>query len=198
MKILAFTDVHGKREKVKGIIRKFIKNKPDILICAGDLSEFGRNIDRIASNLNNLKKTILIIPGNHEMDEEIEKITKDNEYIINIHKGAYGVDDYVFFGYGGGGFSKLDSKFERLSKKFKKSIKKGKKIIFVTHAPIYNTKLDELNSEHLGNKSTRKFIEEVHPDLVICGHFHENEQVTDYIGKTKVINPGYDGLIIDL
>lgn len=198
MKILAFTDLHGKREIVNNLIRRCINEKPDILVCAGDLSEFGRHIGKIAANLNNLKKTILIIPGNHESEEEIVNISRDNKNIINIHKRSYEIDNYIFLGYGGGGFSKEDHRFEKISENFKKIIKKGRKIIFVTHAPIYNTKLDQLDSRHLGNKNTRMFIEDVHPDLVICGHFHENEQVIDYVGKTKIINPGYDGLIIDL
>ena len=198
MKILAFTDLHGKREIVNGIIRKTINEKPDLLICAGDLSEFGRQIERIATNLNKLNKIILIIPGNHETDEDISKICKDNKNIINIHKGVYEKDNYLFFGYGGGGFNKEDPKFENISMKFKKMINKGKKIIFVTHAPIYNTKLDLLNGEHLGNKNIRRFIDDIEPKLVICGHFHENELLTDYVKKTKIINPGYEGMIIKI
>ena len=198
MKILAFTDIHGKREIVNEIIRKDINEKPDLLVCAGDLSDFGRHIDRIAANLNKLNKTILIIPGNHETDEEISRICKDNKNIINIHKGVYEKDGYLFFGYGGGGFSKEDPRFERTSLKFKKEMEKGKKIILITHAPIYNTKLDLLNGEHIGNKSTRRFIDDVQPELVICGHLHENEMITDYIKKTKIVNPGYEGMIIKI
>ena len=198
MKILAFTDLHGKREIVNGIIRKTINENPDLLVCAGDLSDFGRHIDRIAANLNKLNKTTLIIPGNHETDEEISRICKDNKNIINIHNGVYEKDSYLFFGYGGGGFSKEDPRFERISLKFKKYIKKGKKIILITHAPIYNTKLDLLNNEHVGNKSTRRFIDDVQPELVICGHIHENEMVTDHIKNTRVVNPGYEGMIIKI
>ncbi len=63
-------------------------------------------------------------------------------------------------------------------------MQKGKKIVFVTHPPVYHTRLDHLPMGHRGNKSTRKFIEEAQPDLVLCGHFHENEKKQDKIKKT--------------
>lgn len=198
MNILAFTDIHGKREIVNWIIKRTINEKPDLLVCAGDLSDFGRNIDRIAANLNKLNKTILIIPGNHETDEDILKICKNNKNIIDIHSGFYEKDDYLFFGYGGGGFNKEDPRFERVSIKFKKYIKKGKNVILITHAPPYNTKLDLINNEHVGNKSIRKFVDDVQPELVICGHLHENERIVDYVKKTKIVNPGYEGMIIKI
>jgi len=34
--------------------------------------------------------------------------------------------------------------------------------------------------------------------LNICGHIHENEELSDRIKKTRVINPGSYGKIIEL
>ena len=80
-----------------------------------------------------------------------------------------------------------------------KNIKKGKNeiIVLVTHAPVYNTKLDFLKGiGHAGNLSIRKFINRVNPKLVICGHFHENFGVVDKINQTKIINPGNEGKVL--
>ena len=58
--------------------------------------------------------------------------------------------------------------------------------------------LDFVPEKHVGNKDYRKFIERVNPKLVICGHIHETVGLTDKIGKTKVINPGWEGIVVEL
>jgi len=109
----------------------------------------------------------------------------------------YRFGNYVFFGYGGGGFSQIDKSLERIMKKFKKSLKKGDKIIFVSHAPPYNTKCDLiLGHGNVGSKSVRKFIEEFKPLYNINGHIHECFSRRDKIGETVVINPGPEGKIL--
>ncbi len=198
MKILAFTDTHLNKTALNKVKEKALKEKPDLLICCGDLSLFGQGLEKVAHFLNNIAIPTLIIPGNHEIPEEIREICSKNKNLINIHKGVYEINNYTFFGWGTGGFSFREEEFERIAEKFKKSFDKNKKLIFITHAPIYNTKLDELPFGHRGCKSTRKFIEEVQPILTLCGHFHENFKKQDKIKKTIIINPGQDGTIIKL
>ncbi len=198
MKLLAFTDTHISKPALNKIKDKAIKYKPDLMICCGDLSFFSSGLNEVAKFLNNLNIKTLVIPGNHESPEEIKEICTKNKNLINLHKGLYDYNDYQFFGWGTGGFSFIEEEFDNLAKQFKKKYDKKKKLIFITHAPIYNTKLDELSFGHRGCKSTRKFIEEVQPVLTLCGHFHENFKKQDKIKKTLIINPGPDGTIIEL
>jgi Icc-related predicted phosphoesterase len=44
----------------------------------------------------------------------------------------------------------------------------------------------------------RKFVDKIKPILVVCGHLHENFNVTDEIKKTKLINPGKEGKILTI
>lgn len=197
MKILAFTDLHSDRNTLKHLIEKIKLKEPELLVCAGDISEFGERIEEIFKELNELNIPMLIIPGNHEDNKTIDYLCNKYKFAINIHKGCYEIEDYCFFGYGEGGFSEEDIDFERLASKFIKSVNKNKKIILVVHAPIYKTKTDymgDLGSR--GNKSFRKFIEQVQPKLVICGHFHENFGQIDKIKSSTIINPGPLGKII--
>ncbi len=198
MKILAFTDTHSNKYLLNLIKQKTIKEKPELVICCGDLSIFSNGLKESAKFLNNLNIPTLIIPGNHESEEEIKDICNKNKNLINIHKGLYEMGNFQFLGWGTGGFSFIEEEFERLSKKFKKSLNPKKKFIFVTHAPIYGTKLDLLSFGHRGCKSTRKFIEETQPILTLCGHFHENFNKQDKINKTLITNPGPDGTIINI
>jgi hypothetical protein len=69
-------------------------------------------------------------------------------------------------------------------------IKHLPKLILVAHDPPFGSKAAELPSgENVGNKSVLEFIRRVQPDICITGHIHEADS-EDYIGKTKVINPG--------
>ena len=64
------------------------------------------------------------------------------------------------------------------------------KLILVAHDPPFGSKAADLPSgENVGNRSVREFIERVQPDICLTGHIHEAAS-EDFIGKTKVVNPG--------
>lgn len=208
MKILAFVDIHGSMKALKRVEEK--AKDADLLVCAGDMSMFEQGLDVLLGRLNKIGKTVLMINGNHETPEVLEKECERFDKIIFIHKKTYKKGKVMFIGFGGGGFSLTDEEFEkfgdRIIKKIKKSKKdkkkkskkeKGLKMVLVTHSPPYGTKLDFLK-EYSGNKSVRSFVERTKPKLVICGHFHEHRGEFDYIGKTEIINPGPYGRIIKI
>jgi len=198
MKILAFTDIHGSLEAIKRVSKKVKEQKPDLLVCAGDISVFERGINTLLRMLNKLNKKIIMIHGNHEEPSTFIRLSKIYKNIIFIHKKHFVFDDVLFLGFGGGGFSSIDKNFEHFSKKFKKIINENldKKIILVTHAPPYKTKLDNIDGAYCGNKSIRHFIEKNKVDLLICGHLHENFGKEDKIHKTVILNPGPFGKIV--
>jgi len=198
MKILAFVDLHGNEGILKKIIRLAKNKKVDIIINAGDISMFGRGLDYISSELNKVNIPVLMIPGNHETNKEIKDVCSLFKNLEYIHKKAYRVGDILILGFGGGGFSLVDKEFEKLSKSFEKKIKKKDKVLLVTHAPPYGTKIDKLYKEHVGNKSILKFIKKTKPDVAVSGHLHELSEKEDKVGKTRVINPGPSGKIIEL
>ena len=197
MKLLAFVDLHSDFNYLNKLIEKAKEKKPDFLVCAGGISDFGVNIEKMFKELEKLDIPMLIVPGNHESDAGINKLCKEYKFAININNGCYEINEYCFFGYGEGGFSAEDSYFEKIAEKFKESIKENKKIILVSHAPVYGKKVDYVSQlGHRGNKSLRRFVIEVKPKLVICGHLHETATAIDKIGQTVIINPGKIGKIV--
>ena len=74
MKLLAFTDLHLSSIALKKIKLKIKKNKPDLLVSAGDISIFEEGLDFILNKLNKLKIKILLINGNHETDRVMKKL----------------------------------------------------------------------------------------------------------------------------
>jgi Icc-related predicted phosphoesterase len=200
MKLLAFTDMHLSSIAFKKLKSRIKKKNPDLIICAGDVSIFEQGLDSILNKLNKFKKKILIIHGNHETDNVLRKLCKKYKNIIFIHKKQYKQNNHIFLGYGGGGFSLIESGFYKTGERFRKIIKnnKDKKIIFITHAPPYKTKLDLVIGSHCGNKTLKNFIVRNRIYLNICGHLHENFNKKDKIKRTEVINPGPYGKIIKI
>ncbi|WP_027179735.1 metallophosphoesterase family protein [Maridesulfovibrio bastinii] len=65
-----------------------------------------------------------------------------------------------------------------------------KQLVLAVHDTPKDSKLDVINGgAHVGSAAIRAFIEKVQPSVVICGHIHEASG-TDYIGNSKIINPG--------
>ncbi len=198
MKILAFVDVHASMTALKKLHEKAEKNKPDVLVCAGDISIFENDIEILMQKISKLGKKILIIPGNHETPAVMKKLCSFYDNITYLNKKLAKVGDFYFLGFSSEGFSRTDEELEEYGKKIKKELR-GKKLVFVTHAPPYKTKLDIIGKEHCGNKTITAFIKS-NPNIVlhICGHFHETSGDEDMIGSTKTINPGPWGKIIEI
>lgn len=196
MKILAFVDTHGSRKALNMLVKK--SKKADILVCAGDITIFSQDLEEILAELNKIGKPVLIIPGNHELEEDLMEAASKYKNIYFLHKTKFEIDDYLFLGYEGSGFALNDLGFRKIAKKFKKFMKKGKKVILVTHAPPYGTKLDALMGPYCGNKTIRSFIEKHDIKLTISGHIHENAGKQDKIKNTIVINPGPHGKLINI
>ncbi len=195
MKILVFVDTHDNQSALKKVLKK--AKDVDIIICLGDISVFGKNLEKLLLKFKQFNTPFIFIHGNHEYIGDVKKIAKKNKFLIFLHQSAYKLNNYIFFGYGGGGMSQKDLKFENITKKFKKTIKKENKVILLTHAPPYGTKLDHLPEvNYVGNKSFTRFIKGIKPIYHFCGHLHENQGKIDRIGNTKILNPGPEGKIV--
>ena len=198
MKILAFTDIHGSKQAIRKIKSKVYLYNPDAIVCTGDISNFEKNIFQLLAGISNMKKPVVIIHGNHESENSFSRAVKKFKNIFYVHGSSFCFDNVLFFGYGGGGFDIIDEELKKLSKNITAIIKnsKDKKIVLLSHGPPYKTKLDSINGYHHGNKTLRNLIEHSKIDLVVCGHMHENFGKEDYIGKTRIVNPGPYGKII--
>ena len=203
MKFLTFTDLHEDKGLLKDLVERASKKDIDFIVCCGDISSFGRGLRYNLTKLNSVGKKVLVIPGNHEEGKSgFNEIIGNLPNCINLDRRAIKIGDYVFLGYGGGGFSMQDAEFRKISREWYGKYK-DEKIILVTHGPPYDTELDKLEmnesqDRHVGNKDYRKFIERIKPMVAISGHLHETVGKSDKIGNTKLINPGWDGMVVGL
>lgn len=197
MKLLFFADLHGDMQILSNLRTK--SKDADGIICAGDISTMERNLPKIMKKLNDFNKPILMIHGNHEDEDGLKEECLKHKNMTFLHKGVYHLEDYVFLGYGGDGFSTNDPEFEQVANKFfKPEIKDKKRIILITHGPPYGTVIDKIGDSHRGNISYRKFIDEIKPHLAISGHLHETAGMHEKIDRTLFINPGKNGVIVDI
>ncbi len=197
MKLLTFVDVHEDRQVIKELVARAKKPDIELVICAGDFSTFGRGIRNVLKDFSALGKKLLVIPGNHEEKEGLMDIVGEYEHCVNLHCQAVKLGGHIFLGYGGGGFTMEDAHFRQVAREWYGRYK-GEKIVLVTHGPPFGTTLDLLDNRHVGNKDYRKFIERIKPKLVIAGHLHETVGAVDTIGKTKIVNPGWEGMVVEL
>jgi uncharacterized protein len=207
LNILAISDIHGNEHK--GLYTYLSKNKIDLLIISGDITNFGP-LEFVENFLNKLSKyvnIVLAIPGNCDPKEVKNKI--DDSEAISIHDDVFEYNNLVFYGFGCSnptpfdtpGEMDEDTLYESIKRIFDlkdiNSVKKptenfpyGKIPVLVTHAPPKNTEADKIkDGTHVGSESVREIIEEYQPRLNICGHIHE-ARAFDMIDKTIIINPG--------
>lgn len=197
MKFLTFADLHGDTGLLKKLVKRSKQDDIHFVLVAGDFTSFEASMRAILKRLDSIGKPIFLIPGNHEESKNYKEAVKLYPNCKDVNKKEIIIDDFVILSYGGGGFAASDSDFREIARKWYGK-HKGKKIIFMTHGPPYKTKLDKINDRYVGNKDYRKFIERMKPKLVIAGHIHENFGVVDEIGNTKLVNPGHEGMVIEL
>jgi uncharacterized protein len=200
MKILAFVDLHGSFSVLKSLKNKVKKSNPDLLVCAGDFTLFDRNVEKILAKLNSFKKPVLIVPGNHESVHLTRSLCSFFDNLVFIHKRIFSFGDFLFLGWGGGGFSFIEKEFEDFVRKNKVKLSE-KNVVLVTHAPPFGTCVDLLDcsNSHAGNKSFSSFIKKNNNVVLsISGHLHETAGKKCFLNKALVVNPGHFGRIYNL
>lgn len=198
MKVLAAGDIHGDIDLAKTLARQAEKEKVDLVILCGDLTQNETSTDNIVGQFKN--KKVLLIPGNHESVATADFLAELYN-AKNIHGYSIKCGDVGFFGCSAAnmGLFKMEEK-EILSmlKKGHKYIKNCTKKIMVTHTHPEGSLMERFSSFVPGSEGVRKAIDELHPDILFCSHVHEAEGVEEMIGKTRIINVSRRGKILEI
>ncbi|MFH1248724.1 MAG: metallophosphoesterase [archaeon] len=195
MKIFAAGDIHGDSKLAKKLAEKAKKNNVDLIILTGDIVGVLETKNLIKPFVDT-KKKVVFIPGNWDSPESAEFVSKFYG-IKNLEEYYIRHEKVGVFGSGNAGLLTLNERevYQKLKKNFDK-VKDLEKKIMVTHMHAAGTK-SEL-SGFPGSKGIRRAIEKFQPDIFIAGHIHELEGVEEKIGKTRVINVGRRGRIIEI
>jgi Icc-related predicted phosphoesterase len=193
LKILAAGDLHGDIGLSKKLSKKAKKEKVDLVVLSGDINGSEDLGNKMLMPFSEANQRVLFIPGNWESSGEHEAMKKFGKSIHNYYVN-YG--DVGIVGIGSEDWHlELDKEdFKMIKENFDRM--KSKKRILVSHLHAEGTGAEF--SGIPGDKILRKAVEEFKPDLLISSHIHEAEGVEDKIGKTRVVQVGKKGKILEI
>ena len=169
----------------------------DGVIISGDITNRGgtRRASELLGAVFRINSNIYAQIGNMDRPEITSYL---DEKGWNIHaKGRQLAEDVGIMGVGYSTPTPFmtpsevsDDRLAQWLNKGYEQIKHLPKLILVAHDPPFGSKAAQLPfGENVGNRSVLEFIRRVQPDICLTGHIHEAES-EDFIGKTKIINPG--------
>src|SRR3989344_1058821 len=198
LKILAAGDLHGDKKLIERLAKKAEKENVDLVILAGDLTGWVET-NGIIKPFKDKNKKVLIVPGNWDLFATADFLA--NVYgVKNIHGYSVRYENVGIFGAGGargpGPGDISDSEILKTLEKAHSSLKGIEKKIMITHMHPAGSKSEF--SGIPGSRAITKAIEKFKPDILLHSHIHEAHGFEEYIGKTKVINVGREGKIIEI
>lgn len=194
-KILAAGDIHGDSSLTKKLAEKAKTEKADLIILAGDLTS-QIETKNLLKPFKDKGKKVLLIPGNHDGIATTDFLSEIYG-MKNIHGYSIQYKGVGIFAAGGAlDFNTSEKTLIETLERGHKYLKDINKKIMVTHMHASKTKSEF--SGIPGSKSIRKAIQKFHPDIFLHSHIHEAEGLEEQIGKTKVINVGRKGRIIEV
>ena len=201
MKILVFSDIHGDTRAIERVMVQ----PADVYIAAGDLSTFGRALDRCAETLGPLGQKLWLLPGNHETHQQTRALCERYGF-FDFHRQVRNLDSAKTSAWWAGlGYSNptpFNTPGEYTESEIAgalRAFEAKKPLYLVVHFPPHGTRLDEVGpGNHAGSSALRQWVERVQPEFLFCGHIHEGAGLTDQIGATKCFNVGQQGYAIEI
>jgi len=200
MRILSFGDIHGDRSLAERLAKRAEDEHVDLVVICGDFTYFDQEPRGIIGPFLERKKKVLVVPGNHDSFVTHE-LLKQTYPVRDLHGYSAKYQDVGFFGCGKAniGLERLDeAEIHETLKKAHRHISYLKTQVMVTHIHPSGTRMAKMTSFFPVSSGLRKAIEELQPKIALCSHVHEAEGMEERIGKTRVINVGRKGTIIDL
>lgn len=197
MKLLIFSDIHSNHQALE----RLMAIEADYYFAAGDLVNWGRGLDACGKILAKRAGKVYVLPGNHESDGQISSLCTQFG-LQNFHGQTLEIGKYHVAGLGyssptpfntPGEYSEAElaarlAPFETLNP-----------LVLICHAPAHGTALDCIRAGvHGGSRSVRDFIDSQQPERFFCGHIHEAEGAEITLGKTKAVNVGKRGYLLEL
>jgi Icc-related predicted phosphoesterase len=201
VKVLIFSDIHGDT----GALEKLIAQPADVYIAAGDLSTFGKGLDRCGEIMKPLGEKVWVLPGNHESHDDTRAFCErfgffDFHRQIRALKSESGTTQWAGLGYSN--ITPFNTPGEYSEEEIAKALAPFdnlKPLYLVVHFPPQGTRLDEFAAgKHAGSPTLREWVDRVQPLWLFCGHIHECAGRGDHLGATKALNVGKKGYTVEV
>ena len=196
MKLLVFSDIHGNH----GALERLMDVEADYYIAAGDLVSWSRGLERCGEILRRRADRVYVLPGNHESAATIAAFCRKFGF-HDFHERSTEIAGFHIAGLGYSNPTPFNTPGEFTEREIELRLERFanlKPLILICHCPPYGTALDRIrNGLHAGSRSVMTFIEKHQPAFFFCGHIHEAEGASVEIGKTRGINVGQRGYLLD-
>jgi Icc-related predicted phosphoesterase len=205
VRILAFTDPHGEDKALREILSLAAAGKPDLVVCSGDVSFFGRDCDTFLRDLDALKCPVYFVPGNHETPSVARELAAVYPYLKDMTFRMLEVAGVRMTGLPGTDAfwpgARPDAGLRAKAVGVGESGDRTKLLVLLTHYPPSGTAVSGtavLTPDSGGSRLVRQVVESLRPALVVCGHYHQDFGKEAHVGQTRVVNPGPGGRILEL
>lgn len=201
MRILIFSDIHGDTRQLE----KLVAQPADVYISAGDLSTFGRGLERCGEALRPLGERCWVIPGNHETADENRAFCAKFG-LTDFHRQVRQVPSKSgtmhMAGLGYSNPTPFDTPGEYTEEQIREVLLPFDGIsplCLVVHFPPHGTQLDQVRAGmHTGSRVLRDWVHRAQPQYLFCGHIHECAGKGDALGATKCFNVGKAGYLLEI
>lgn len=197
MKVLIFSDIHGDL----CALERLVAQPADLHIAAGDLSIFGRGLDRCGEILQPLGERLWLLPGNHETHQQTRALCARFGF-GDFHRQVRPLGGAYWAGLGYSNPTPFDTPGEYSEQEIAEALaafESPKPLYLVVHFPPHGTALDRVSrGRHAGSRVLREWVERVQPLHLFCGHIHECAGRSDRIGATQCVNVGKAGHLVEI
>ena len=194
MKLLAFSDLHRDLEQGRLLVES--SRAADVVIAAGDFASVHKGLEETIEALAPIDKPTLLVPGNNETEDALREACQGWEGAVVLHGEGVELDGVSFFGLGGGvPVTPWDWSFDLTEDEAEAKLagcpEDG---VLVVHSPPKGY----VDGRNLGSEAVLRAIERTEPKLAVCGHIHECWGEEAAIGRTRVVNLGPEGMLLDV
>ena len=200
MKLLVFGDTHGLTD-FSHLLSK--AREADVLLCVGDVTDFGFDIQEVAAGLASLAresgKPLIVTHGNHE-EGDLASALAPFERVVYVHGRVHEHDGLLVYGFGGGGFRTHEPAVEEfLRQSHERFGSRDGVYVWLFHGPPHDTGTDVVPGlGPTGSVTKRELLEELRPHVVLVGHIHEAWGCVEDVSGVTVVNPGPEGLLLEV
>lgn len=205
IRILVLTDPHGEKRALREILALAGSEKPDLVVCSGDVSFFGRDCDTFLRDLAVLRCPVYFVPGNHETPSVAKELETFFPYLKDVTFRMVEVGGVRLTGLPATDAfwpgARPDEGLRGKAVGVGESGDRAKPLVLLTHYPPSGTAVSGttiLTPDSGGSRLVRQVVESLGPALVVCGHYHQDFGKEAHVGPTRIVNPGPGGRILDL
>jgi Icc-related predicted phosphoesterase len=197
VKLLIFSDIHSNHKELE----RLMAIEADYYFAAGDLVNWARGLEACGEILKPRGERVYVLPGNHESAAQIAALCTQFG-LHNFHEQTLRMGRHHVAGLGYSNPTPFNTPGEYSEAELAERLARFEPLVplvLICHAPPFGTALDRVRDGlHAGSRSVREFVDRHQPEYLFCGHIHEAEGVEIAIGKTKAVNVGKRGYLLEL